>query len=679
MSLYYTHDGTTNSDEFRLALDSIDDVVLLESQKPGVGQFEIITSARKYRFSCNTDEAKLWVRDIKNTQLCPPGSTNRPSLYQRVQPTSPTGGSTVGSLFRTLNRSLSLKSSNDSQPMAFTYPQASALQCLYDFISSSNEVSVSVIQAIFESLELLEKSERGKASRQMGQVLAMWLGETSNAKYNTRRASMASMSQGSGSSSLDMLGMWLEISLVREFRDSCNFSPNTCLPALKNGKLAGSAECEKTSHSVDTSAFNTPLRRDNVESLFLTSFIKGVAQNTGMLSTWLLPSLIRIASSPESFVPNTKPQTQSVNHEDESSNSEESSQVKSGSSPESVLDNECSHLFDTMQSNEHVIPPSMRLLISTIHRLTIAGRDGAQHNGEPEYGVFYATSCAALFLRLICPAVISPLEWGALRRQPEPQGQQSHIFKQKNTPFTHTGHPHGARPARATEPILPSTIQFDLRATLKAASGSKSGTHLSAPPSPVSAAGPMAMLSEKEVDCIEGMDKNPAVAAIIFGAHVLSHPHLLDVWTGSEDHGNTLKDLVKEVVKLVPMDKLEAYVERYESRSRSVVDPATKSAFESSEVRKALVSFARVIQRVANLSTLPEVDIERHAIETQVRLTIASGDQTRVAKEKDDMRIWTTDDLSSDELQAVRFQTKVALLVKHFYETMAEVSKKVTE
>ena len=104
----------------------------------------------------------------------------------------------------------------------------------------------------------------------MGQVLAMWLGETSNAKYNTRRASMASMSQGSGSSSLDMLGMWLEISLVREFRDSCNFSPNTCLPALKNGKLAGSAECEKTSHSVDTSAFNTPLRRDNVESLFLT-------------------------------------------------------------------------------------------------------------------------------------------------------------------------------------------------------------------------------------------------------------------------------------------------------------------------------------------------------------------------------------------------------------------------
>jgi hypothetical protein len=42
----------------------------------------------------------------------------------------------------------------------------------------------------------------------------------------------------------------------------------------------------------------TPLRRDNVESLFLSNFIKGVAVHTGVLSRWLLPSLIRVISRP---------------------------------------------------------------------------------------------------------------------------------------------------------------------------------------------------------------------------------------------------------------------------------------------------------------------------------------------------------------------------------------------
>ena len=50
-------------------------------------------------------------------------------------------------------------------------------------------------------------------------------------------------------------------------------------------------------------------------------------------------------------------------------------------------------------------------------------------------------------------------------------------------------------------------------------------------------------------------------------------------------------------------------VEKYEASSRSIVDASTKKAFESAEVRKALVGYAKAIQRIANLSVLPESEI----------------------------------------------------------------------
>ena len=50
-------------------------------------------------------------------------------------------------------------------------------------------------------------------------------------------------------------------------------------------------------------------------------------------------------------------------------------------------------------------------------------------------------------------------------------------------------------------------------------------------------------------------------------------------------------------------------VDKNESASRSIVDVSTKRAFESAEVRKALLGYAKAIQRVANLSILPESDI----------------------------------------------------------------------
>jgi hypothetical protein len=54
------------------------------------------------------------------------------------------------------------------------------------------------------------------------------------------------------------------------------------------------------------------------------------------------------------------------------------------------------------------------------------------------------------------------------------------------------------------------------------------------------------------------------------------------------------------------MAQLVILVDKYEATSCSIVDASTKKAFESPAVRKALVGYAKAIQRIANLSILPE-------------------------------------------------------------------------
>lgn len=55
---------------------------------------------------------------------------------------------------------------------------------------------------------------------------------------------------------------------------------------------------------------------------------------------------------------------------------------------------------------------------------------------QPEYQVYFASMSALIFLRLICPAVISPVEWGALstksRGMDMPCKQLTHTLPQNN-------------------------------------------------------------------------------------------------------------------------------------------------------------------------------------------------------------------------------------------------------
>ena len=95
------------------------------------------------------------------------------------------------------------------------------------------------------------------ALKQLGQVLAMWLGESENCAENSRRASRLSISHAGKPSQIDMLTIWLEISLVREFKNSCTFSPQNSCNSPENA--------DNDEHA----SRNIPFRRDNVECLFI--------------------------------------------------------------------------------------------------------------------------------------------------------------------------------------------------------------------------------------------------------------------------------------------------------------------------------------------------------------------------------------------------------------------------
>lgn len=107
--------------------------------------------------------------------------------------------------------------------------------------------------------------------KKLGCTLAMWLGETEDVQHNQRRASYASFTKRGKPSQMEILAAWLEISLLRELEESCHFTPQTSYPqALRN---LNSKNCNNKSDSLENGKTNTPtgtpLRRDNVECLFL--------------------------------------------------------------------------------------------------------------------------------------------------------------------------------------------------------------------------------------------------------------------------------------------------------------------------------------------------------------------------------------------------------------------------
>ena len=121
----------------------------------------------------------------------------------------------------------------------------------------------------------------------------MWLGESADSAENSRRASRLSVSHAGKPSQIDILTIWLEISLVREFKESCSFAPKVWTyasvagPKTKGGgggegegegktdsfstgeNKESEEEKEKETEETSSAAPNIPFRRDNVECLFI--------------------------------------------------------------------------------------------------------------------------------------------------------------------------------------------------------------------------------------------------------------------------------------------------------------------------------------------------------------------------------------------------------------------------
>jgi hypothetical protein len=114
-----------------IPLSDIVQVILIDAKQNGVGCFEIVTTTKKIRFQCNSDEALLWVRDIQNIKLFPPGCNEKHSLYEEIPLVQTQRGSAV-KMFHSLKKNL-LNINNESRTIStsnetFTYEQAFALE-----------------------------------------------------------------------------------------------------------------------------------------------------------------------------------------------------------------------------------------------------------------------------------------------------------------------------------------------------------------------------------------------------------------------------------------------------------------------------------------------------------------------------------------------------------------------
>ncbi len=97
----------------------------------------------------------------------------------------------------------------------------------------------------------------------------------------------------------------------------------------------------------------------------------------------------------------------------------------------------CTSLFNAMSNNVDSMPLSIKMMMKLIFELTTRSRGfnrtckihshGNESSPEPHVFAeltcsdeksFCQSCCGILFLRMICPALVCPMEWGALRRRP---------------------------------------------------------------------------------------------------------------------------------------------------------------------------------------------------------------------------------------------------------------------
>lgn len=272
------------------------------------------------------------------------------------------------------------------------------------------------------------------------------------------------------------------------------------------------------------------------------------------------------------------------------------------SSDSTLIQTASEFLFQQMDSTRHQFPLPLRLLLACVRSATTS-----DENVSSESPLFWCGSAALLLLRLVCPAIVSPAEWGVFRgfkgplRQSDGSGDIALERLTRGNSFV-SSHSLGQQPH-----------------TL----GDKADVAVSPGFFSLSPVGNFLDLSKNRPQPAQGVtqlspvDIPASAAALILIAHCLLEGSALLLlgtpcavrWAGSEDSLRTLITAAEYVVESTPLSKASELLAGYAQHSRPLVEPSFESIFESSASRKTLVMLAKTVQRCANLSCLPETDL----------------------------------------------------------------------
>ena len=215
----------------------------------------------------------------------------------------------------------------------------------------------------------------------------------------------------------DILCIWLQSSIRRELEQSCEVR---CAPSPSSSSTTPSDS--QPSKSVDM-----PFRVDNPECLFVSALLKSSLQYSGILHTILSDEVLTIACNPAEYT---------------------------GSEDDVQLRLACvCHNIITKLINVENYPLSFDAITKSLKSLTIgkefdlssikAGLPSTSSNSissndeilfdKPNTNAYFLSLTALLFLRVLNPAIISPVEWGVFYNQTKSACIHGHALSNKSS------------------------------------------------------------------------------------------------------------------------------------------------------------------------------------------------------------------------------------------------------
>jgi hypothetical protein len=232
-------------------------------------------------------------------------------------------------------------------------------------------------------------------------------------------------------------------------------------------------------------------------------------------------------------------------------------------------------IIDKMTKTQEYIPPSFKLLILTIFRLTVQTsnfktrmdylnthsnndktdsdqeqelKSTRRYESKPEYGVYYSSACATLFLRLICPALLSPLEWGVLSQKSMLTHLSQKKLKKQQDSLSFGNQSGGS----SSDSIAQDGEKRKKRDVFKRLLlGRKK------PPTPETCYDKSYSDNvDRDQDFVSDMNDNPAAAAIILVAHILSNCNVEEFWSSTDAELDNFQQIQQNIVRCVPIEKV---------------------------------------------------------------------------------------------------------------------------